>query len=206
MYLTDIGLLTYEGLHDPMDPSRPRDKQVQKVAGAFMCFKNIQKFTENWRKDPDISSFESFFYEMDGYTTPVDWLAIIIVRGAAVEDLHTIMDRIESCGEFGTFDRGKLEKIWGEKDVLQRNSGADVVPRWAEHGAPVVAFWLPHNLGSNVTRVLIYETFDTKFFVDFEDLVFRFFGWESGLNLPNHMRHALDIKRDVQDVENGRFS
>jgi hypothetical protein len=198
MHLTDICLVTFEGLEQPMDLTGNKDPEIRLVAAALGCFEKIEQLGIAHSK---IFNFETFFNGMEGYWTPREWLATLIVRGATVRDFHGIMDRIEVWGEFGRLNREALHQKWPEDKKLVRNLGAGrVLPRTGQRDSPVMAFWLPHALGQGITLQQIYTSFDDKF-VKIEGLFFRFF------NLPNHLDGPYElVSASVlkKELENGR--
>jgi hypothetical protein len=196
MFLTDICLVTFEGLKEPMDPSYSSDLDVQLVAASLGCFENIRKMENDWE---ETFNFNVFFNSMTGYRTPANWLATLIVRGAVVQDLHGIMDKIELLGEFGVLGREKLQKLWSKNKKLVRNHRAGAIKPPAVNQSPVVAFWLPYNLGEKISMEEIYKAFDEDFFIPFEDLFFRFFSLPNDPNLKNELRSAKALSREIKD-------
>jgi hypothetical protein len=62
------------------------------------------------------------------------------------------------------------------------------------HDWPVVAFWLPHNLGQDITLEMLYEKFDEELFIPLEDLFFRFFGLKCDSKTPYKLCSARFLK------------
>jgi hypothetical protein len=174
------------------------DNDIHMLMGVLNCFSETRKFTQDWQDN--FSSFEMFLVGLDGYTSPLLWLATLIVRGAVVTNLHFLLDRIEIFGEFGRLDRDKVVRIWPPSRKLVQNHGAGCCQALTgNHDWPVVAFWLPHHLGRHITVEMLYENFDEKVFIRLEDIFFRFFGLRNDSNLPNEMLSAKFLKEMLTD-------
>jgi len=106
------------------------------------------------------------------------------------------MDRIEVLGEFGVLNRQALERIWPKDRKLVRHldTGLSRSPT-GDHDSPVIAFWLPCNLGQKINVEVIYKVFDKGVFVPLEDLFFRFFGLKNDSSLPNEMLFAPFLQK-----------
>lgn len=94
------------------------DDDVWRVAGASGCFDNVRVVTMDWSYT---FWYEAFMVGLDGYQTPLYWLATLIVRETVAGDLHGIMDWIEELGESGSLDREGIERMWTKEKVLQCN-------------------------------------------------------------------------------------
>lgn len=87
--------------------------------------------------------------------------------------MHDLLDRIETLGEFGTLKRDLVLKIWSSTQRLMKDPNAGSCKALTgNHDWPVVAFWLPHDLGRNITPEMLYEKFDEEVFIPLEDLFF----------------------------------
>jgi hypothetical protein len=155
---------------------------------------------------------------MDGFSTSGYWLATIIVRGTLGSDIHVILDKVEAFGEFGALDRQRMEqnmaKFFPEMKRpggLVRSSNAnvsymDAEPQPRDVNSPAVAFWLPYDLGPNITAEDAYKDFDDKVFVPLEDLFFRFFGLEMKSTLPNEMLPASLLQQSTGRMIQGKWN
>jgi hypothetical protein len=200
MLLNRSGLVSLEGLEKPMNLGRIEDETVMRVYAALYNFEKLKEIGDDWRNTfPNHEALDDWFTPMAGYLTPLDWLATLIVCGALITDFRVILDKIEDFEEFGALDRPRLEnyivKYCLEVKELVRNSNANISyngaePRPRDVDGAVVAFWLPYDLGANVTAETAYRDFDDKVFILLEDLFFRFFGLDKNSKLPNEMLPA----------------
>ncbi|PMD35137.1 hypothetical protein L207DRAFT_637535 [Hyaloscypha variabilis F] len=199
MFLNDLCLVSFEGLRTPMQLAyASQDDDIRLVMGVLLCFEGIQKFTRHWKVT--FSGLEMFLVGPDGYTTPLLWLATLIVRGAIVEDLYALMARIEVLGEFGKFNGDKAMQIWPRTRKLVQNIYAGLcLPKSGKNDLPVVAFWLPHNFGQVIKVEALYENFDERVYIRLEDIFFRFFGLENDPTLPNEWLSAKFLKQELTD-------
>lgn len=75
----------------------------------------------------------------------------------------------------------------------------DLVRLSGNHDWPVVAFWLPHNLGQDITPEMLYENFDEEVFIPLEDLFFRFFGLKCDSKTTYELCSAKFLKKELTD-------
>jgi len=211
MDLNRSGVVSLEGLEKPMKLWRITDKTVKKVRGALFNFERICEIGPNWiTKFPHFGDLNGWFSDEIGYAAPMCWLATVIVRGALTTDLDVIMHRIEEFGEFGALNRQKLEryieKYRPEVKGIVRNpnanlSSGDLEPGKRHHDSLVMAFWLPYDMGLNITAEDACRAFDDEVFIPLEDLCFRFFGLPKDLNLAPEMLPASLLR--LQNEVNG---
>jgi len=197
LYLNDLCLVTFEGLQSPIAlDGRNDDKDIASLVAVLGCFSEIKKYAgRDWA---DSFGFDTFFEEVPGYTTPLWWLATLIVRGAVVKDFDLILERIEGLAEFGSLDRQKAERLWPKEKKLVRNLSAGLAkPSTGNRDSSVVAFWLPHNLGPELTLEIIYQSFDRKHFIPMEQLFFRFFNIPEDETSPHEQLSASFLEKMI---------
>lgn len=64
MHLTNLCLVSYEGLRTPMRLSHATNDDIGSLMGCLNCFTGIREFTQEWAEN--FTSFETFFYGLDG--------------------------------------------------------------------------------------------------------------------------------------------
>lgn len=194
------------------------DQAVKSVWGALSYFERMREIGSYWTEHfPDLETLDPWFTPLQGLPSPNKWLATLIVRGALVTDVRIVMEKIEDIGEFGSLNGQGLEKYIEKRfpetkkfelvrDPTANLSCRDLEPDKRDYNSPVVAFWLPYDLGPNITAEDAYKDFDDKVFIPLEDLFFRFFGLAKNLKRPNEMLPASLLQQSAGRTFKGKWN
>jgi hypothetical protein len=192
--LQDLIFITMDGVSEPMGLVEwDQNSDILAVAHALACF-------EFFRTASDGTLAKSYgvnpmVHPSGGYTQVLIWLATLIVRGAVVTDLRTILSWMSCFGELGELDEDALNKCWPEGRKLRVNSKAGQQPQRAVN---VFCFWLPHGEGPTITLEWMRKKFEMHL-QQFESLFFRYFKLEENSDMPAELLSASYLAANITD-------
>lgn len=138
-----------------------------------------------------------------GYQEPNNWLALMIVRGTLINDLHYILQRIAmlddvSLGNRPLINRTELLEIWPISRPLHRNPTACSIEPRGPGQSPTFCFWLPIGIAVNSIDE-IYHRFDNEVFFKVEELAFNYFRIACPDNAPYKHQPANRIAAKIRN-------
>ncbi|CZR64013.1 uncharacterized protein PAC_13910 [Phialocephala subalpina] len=178
MFLQEQGLVTMEGLKEPMTLINCAHDEIRLVINALDCFRFFNRMDKPksyvWPED----------FAFSGYMAVRIWLATVVVRGALTTDMHSLINLLSTFDGLGSLNREELRELWPATRKLQVGKSAGFIPALKPGRAQSFCFFLPLTTRQIGDIDEVCRSFDSHF-VPLEKLFFNVFKLKVRDDLPN---------------------